>query len=232
MIHNEEIKNYLFQSGADLCGIAGIERFSDAPEGYHPTDVLPDCKSVIVIAKSFLVGTLACTITIPYTIVRNMISDTMDKMAVAFCSHMEKEGVIAIPTGTIGPSEFDEKTMRFRNIISGKHAAQAAGLGVIGKNTLLITPEYGNMVWLSVILTELELEQDPILETEFCKDCSRCINACPVKALGEPQMEQLTCWEYAFGQEGQGDWRIKCHKCRDICPHCLGSENGNMKRHL
>ena len=53
MIHNEEIKNYLLQSGADLCGIAGIERFSDAPEGYHPTDVLPDCKSVIVIAKKF-----------------------------------------------------------------------------------------------------------------------------------------------------------------------------------
>ena len=84
MTHNEEIKSYLLQSGADLCGIAGIERFSDAPEGYHPTDVLPDCKSVIVIAKSFLAGTLACTTTITYTIVRNMISDTMDKMAVAF----------------------------------------------------------------------------------------------------------------------------------------------------
>ena len=47
MIDNKQVKEILLGLGADLCGIAGIDRFIDAPEGYHPTDVLPTCRSVI-----------------------------------------------------------------------------------------------------------------------------------------------------------------------------------------
>ena len=47
-----------------------------------------------------------------------------------------------------------------RSIVSAKHAAEAAGLGTIGRHSLLITPEFGSMVWLSVILTEMQLEPD------------------------------------------------------------------------
>ena len=68
-----EIKELFFSKGADLCGIAPIDRFSDAPEGFHPTDVLPTCKSVISFALSFPAGVLACKNTIPYTLVRNTI---------------------------------------------------------------------------------------------------------------------------------------------------------------
>ena len=47
MIKAEQAKEIMFSLGADLCGIASIDRFDDAPEGYHPLDVLPTCKSVI-----------------------------------------------------------------------------------------------------------------------------------------------------------------------------------------
>jgi epoxyqueuosine reductase QueG len=104
----KEIKNRLYQLGADLCGIASIDRFQDAPEGFHPKDVLPNCYSVIVFANRFLAGTLACNTTVPYTIIRNILSDRMDKIAVQFCTDLEKEGILAIPTGTIGPTEFDK----------------------------------------------------------------------------------------------------------------------------
>ena len=40
-ITKKEIKERLYELGADLCGIAGVERFGEAPEGYHPLDVLP-----------------------------------------------------------------------------------------------------------------------------------------------------------------------------------------------
>lgn len=225
----KEVKKILFDMGADLCGIASVDRFGDAPEGFHPIDVLPSCKSVIVFAKRFLAGTLKSDSTVPYTIVRNMLSDRLDKMSVAFCEEMEKQNIIAIPTGTVGPSEFDAKTGRTRNIVSAKHAAVAAGLGVIGKNSLLITPEYGNMVWLTVVLTEAELEADSIMENTLCNEkCHICIDACPSHALSEdnPQMKQNTCWEHAFGEPKEGgEWRIKCFKCRASCPHCLGSVN-------
>lgn len=225
-----EIKKRLSDLGADLCGIASIDRFDAAPEGFHPVDVLPNCKSVIVIMKRFLSGTLSCNTTVPYTIVRNILSDKLDKIAVQFCADMEEEGLVAVPTGTIGPTEFDTRTQRRRNIVSAKHAAQAAGLGVIGKNTLLITPEYGNMVWISVILTEQEIEPDPLLKESFCNDCDLCVSICPVEAVGELAMNQSACRDYAFGGENSGEWKIKCHKCRDICPYCLGSKNKNMKR--
>jgi epoxyqueuosine reductase len=225
-----EVKKRLYSLGADMCGIASIDRFGDAPEGFHPKDVLPACKSVIVFANRFLAGSLYCNTTIPYTIVRNILSDRMDKIAVQFCTDLEKEGIIAIPTGTNGPTEFDNNTDRYRNIVSAKHCAQLAGLGVIGKNTLLITPEFGNMVWLSVILTELELEADKMIENSFCNNCDLCVGICPVQALGQPEMKQMTCWEYAFGGENGGDWKIKCYRCRDICPHRYGKVNCNMKR--
>ncbi len=229
-MNEKEVKERLYNLGADLCGIASIDRFGEAPKGFHPKDVLPACKSVIVFANRFVAGTLACNTTVPYTVVRNILSDKMDKIAVQFCVDMEKMGIIAVPTGTIGPTEFDKSTQRYRNIVSAKHCAQLAGLGVIGKNTLLITPKFGNMVWLSVILTELELKADKLIEDSFCNDCNLCVNACPVQALGELEMKQLACHEYAFGGENGGDWKIKCHRCRDICPYCYGKINGNMKR--
>ena len=46
----ELIKQRAAELGADLCGIAPVERFSQAPAGFHPTDVLPDCRSVISVA--------------------------------------------------------------------------------------------------------------------------------------------------------------------------------------
>lgn len=229
-MNSSDVKYKFYELGADLCGIAGVDRFSNAPAGFHPTDVLPGCKSVIVFAVRFLAGTLACSSTVPYTIVRNILSDRMDKMAVNFCTDLEKEGILAVPTGTIGPTMYDKSTERFRNIISAKHAAELAGLGRIGKNTLLITPEFGNMVWLSVILTEAELEEDELMEENFCNDCDLCVSACPVQAVGEPMMKQTVCWDYAFGGEDGGDWKIKCHSCRDVCPFCLGRLNKNMKR--
>lgn len=226
----KEIKERLYNLGADLCGITSIERFIKAPEGYHPLDVLPTCRSVIVFAKRFLSGTLACKSTVPYTIIRNILSDKMDKMSVQFCMDLEEQGIIAIPTGTNGPTEFDKKTKRHRNIVSAKHSAELAGLGVIGKNTLLITPEYGNMVWLSVILTELELKSDELIVDNFCNNCNLCVDICTVQAVGEAELKQLACWDYAFGSEDGGEWKIKCHKCRDICPYCYGTKNRNMKR--
>lgn len=221
---SQQAKQRLYEMGADLAGIAGIDRFDGAPEGYHPTDVLPGCRSVIVFAKRFLRATMECSNTVPYTIVRNLLSSMMDEMAVRFCTEMEDAGIAAVPTGTNGPTMFDTHMNRFRNIVSAKHCAQAAGLGIIGKNTLLITPQYGNMVWLSVILTEAELEADPLLEKNLCPEaCRLCIDACPVGAVGEPAMRQTDCWDYAFGGVDGGEFIIRCNRCRAVCPMRFGA---------
>lgn len=217
----EQVKKLARNMGADLCGIASVDRFGEAPKGFHPLDVLPSCKSVIVIARRFLGSTLECLTSVPYTVVRNILSSRLDQMAVDLCYALEDAGYTAVPTGTIGPTEFDTATGRFRNIVSAKHCAVAAGLGRIGRNTLLITPEYGNMVWLSAILTSAALQADPVFTGSPCLEgCTLCEDACPVHAVGEPELRQMDCWNYAFGGENGGEFKIKCFRCREVCPYC------------
>jgi len=224
-----EVKELLRDLGVDLCGIAPIDRFDSAPEGFHPTDVLPACKSVIVFAKKFPVGVLRSNTTVPYTIVRNTLSSELDLLSVQVCALLEGRGIVALPTGTISHNQYDPKTDRFRSIVSAKHAAVAAGLGRIGKNSLLITPEYGNMVWLNAVLTEADLEPDEALTGSPCAEhCSICIEACPAAALGKAEVNQGACFAHAFQTEEGEEFRIKCHECRSLCPLCFGERN----RHL
>ncbi|MEZ3488130.1 MAG: epoxyqueuosine reductase, partial [Lachnospiraceae bacterium] len=60
MLDNKKVKEMMHSLGADLCGIANVERFADAPSGYHPLDVMPACRSVISFGCRFTVGTLVC----------------------------------------------------------------------------------------------------------------------------------------------------------------------------
>lgn len=224
-----EVKKIVLSLGADLCGIASIDRFDDAPKGYHPQDILPTCKSVISFACRFPAGTLACASPVPYTRVRNSITPKMDAIALDLCIRMEMNQILAVPIPT-NESVWDKTTERWRSIVSQKHAAQAAGLGTIGRHSLLITPEFGSMVWLGTILTELELEADKLKEN-ICNNCSLCVDVCPVNAIENLELKQQECWDYAFGDDiEKQNWRISCHKCRDICPFNLGEQNVVLKR--
>lgn len=228
MVNSQTVKQIMASLGADLCGIAGIDRFADAPKGFHPLDVLPTCRSVISFGCRFPVGTIACRSDIPYTLVRNTITPKMNTMALDFCIEMEKRGVVCVPIPT-NDSVWDSATDRWRSILSQKHAAQAAGLGTIGRHSLLITPEFGCMVWLGAVLCTQALEADPLKE-RICDNCNLCVEACPVNALARVEIQQETCWNYAFGEDPDlRTWRIGCHKCRDVCPYLFGYQNAFAK---
>jgi epoxyqueuosine reductase QueG len=229
MITSMLVKDTAQKLGADLCGIASVERFNEAPSSAHPRAALSSCNSVIVVARRFLLGTIDCASTIPYTIVRNQLSAIMDRMTLDLSYELERRGAIAVPTGAIGPTNLDRKSGRFIGLISLKHAAEEAGLGRIGKNTLLVNERFGNMIWLGGVLTDIALEPDPLVTYETCPiTCDACIRACPINALGNAYMNQKACWEHAFGPHDGGEWRIKCHRCRSVCPNHRGiskSEN-------
>ncbi len=224
MINSDRIKEILTKKGADLCGIAPVARFKDAPSGFHPLDVFPDCKSVIVFASYFPLSTLQAKTNSPYTFIRNMMVDKLDKISFQLSIELEKEGVIAIPIPSSEPYDYwDYERQHGRGIISLKHAGFLAGLGILGKNTLLINDEYGTMIWLGANLVSIDLEPDLIATYQACvSKCTLCIDSCPQNALDGLTINQKACREKMFTYSEGGGLVLSCNICRKVCPHHAG----------
>ena len=80
-INSAYIKKMAHDLGVDLCGIASIDRFSNAPEGFHPLDVLPECKSVIILGVKYLHSSVKCKNPCQYTVVRHQLSYRLEEFA-------------------------------------------------------------------------------------------------------------------------------------------------------
>ncbi|MEG4803048.1 tRNA epoxyqueuosine(34) reductase QueG [Microcoleus sp. ARI1-B5] len=113
--------------------------------------------------------------------------------------------------------------------IQDKMWAQRAGIGWIAKNGNVISREYGSWVFLGEILTNVELEPDAP-HTQHCGSCTRCIEACPTKAITEPFVVNADrCIAYhtienraeklpdQIASNLQG-WVAGCDICQDVCP--------------
>lgn len=109
--------------------------------------------------------------------------------------------------------------------------ATAAGLGWIGKNTLLIHPKAGSFFLLGVLLTTLELQPTGPYQGSHCGTCTRCLDACPTQALDpEKGLDARLCLS-TWNIEHKGpfnektpppdqwkNWLYGCDICQDVCP--------------
>lgn len=113
-----------------------------------------------------------------------------------------------------------------------KDFAFAAGLGWIGKNSLLIHPVFGSFTFLCCIITNEMVEEIPILYEDLCRDCQLCMQACPTHCIsGDHTINASRCISYLtiefkglIPQDLRsqiGEWVFGCDICQGVCPYNL-----------
>lgn len=212
------VKEYGRGAGACAVGIAAAEAFGLAPEGFRPSDVLEGCRSVVVLGAAHPREALGDSV--EYTAVRNAMLTKMTDVANEVAKRIKTDGYKAKAVSASGGKTVDGNLYGH---ISLKHAAALAGLGVLGRNCLLISPQYGTMLWLSAVLTDAELPPDPKARFEICDGCNKCVEACPMGALDDPASFGRKECRKVFAMVNK-KLEIKCFLCRTVCPYRFGEE--------
>lgn len=136
------------------------------------------------------------------------------------------------------PGEKFRSTVDTAPILEREHAARA-GLGWVGKHTLLIHPRLGSYMLLGTIVTTMDLTADSpadaadlVPPTDHCGTCTRCIDACPtscISASGPRSVDATRCISYLTLEHRSpidtalhpmmGDWIAGCDVCQEVCPY-------------
>ena len=217
MMTSEELKKYAKEVvGVDAIGIAPIERFETAPEYMHPRQIFPGVKSVIVFTRRILRGCYRgiergthwpSYQVFAYAGLTKLVHQANYRIG-RFLEDRGFEAVPAPPAATLkeagprGPVPEGGKYPRNINI-SARIAAVMAGLGEMGWSKVLLTDDFGPRQRLGIILTDAELEPDPIRIGHICDGCKLCVRDCPGMAIDKEKSIEI--------KAGGKSWR-----CNDL----------------
>jgi epoxyqueuosine reductase len=191
----------------------------------HPEALLPGCQTVISLAMAYApvakgsherlgvpLGRIAAYATYAdyHEVMTSALNSLIDRLEIL----SNAGSYIAVDTAPILEKEF----------------AASAGLGMIGRNSLLTNPVYGSWLLLGEILTTLNIEPDHQTPTIDCQDCQRCVMACPTKATRpDRSIDARRCLSYLtiehrgeipeIFREAMGNRIFGCDACQAACPH-------------
>ena len=173
--------------GADLVGIASADVLNAFPPDPRwpqtPERITPYCRSVIAIAQRIPAGAFRCKVNVPVQYMDMLVLRKMDKLAYRLADELERLGHASFITAA-QETEWTFKRASYGRL-STRHLGVEAGLGTLGLEVNILTPEFGPRIYLTGILTELELEADHRITEQVCigESCSRCLHSCPADAI-------------------------------------------------
>jgi len=193
----------------------------------HPKHVLEGCKSILVLGTSY----------------HNDATPSLPTVSKSAAGRIAKY--------TMGPTDYHDviharlkKLKRFslqafpesnaRGVIDTaplleREFAQLAGLGWIGKNTLLLNRSFGSWFFLAGLLIDIEMDYDEPFAQDHCGTCTACLDACPTDAFVDAGvLDARKCISYLTIEHRSpidselrplmGDWLFGCDVCQDVCP--------------
>jgi len=223
------------KKGADLVGIASADYLESYSELKHkPSFFVPMAKSVVTIGLKVNDALLEFGLSNNVRSRSDLFSsrheiytqtlegylkyynyNLLDNIAIETSKYLEKNGFMSFPIQA-RVTDWTE----VKGVFPHKLAAIAAGLGIQGKCSLIITPEFGPRVRLVSLITEAPLKiSAPRKDTtrSICGDCRKCIDICPIDALDYDEnkettsIDKMACWKLTLPS--------RCGLCMAVCPY-------------
>lgn len=212
--HYQKLKEESQRWGGTLFGVADLSQTQletyDLPEGTLKD--LPFGISIGVRLADAVMDSIDDHPTPLYLHHYRQANYTLDRIGFHVAALIQHRGGKAIPIAASQIVDWDHQ----RGHLSHKRVAQAAGLGWLGRNNLLVHPEHGARIRLVSILTDLPLQTNTPMENS-CGTCRQCIDVCPAKAIKE-KVEEFDHWG-CF--EKLKEFRNKYNVGQYICGVCV-----------
>ncbi|MFP3903427.1 MAG: hypothetical protein ACLFWB_04205 [Armatimonadota bacterium] len=225
----QQVKEYGYSAGLDGVGIANIERFENAPPQMNPANIFPGCKSVVVtirrIPRGVYRGIEEGTHWSNYTFYGYNRLNTLFRPVGTYrlSCFVEDHGWEAVPIYPGVPEgEPTHEPVREGEVGANVYpqmriSATAAGLGEPGWSKVFLTKEFGPRQRIGMLLTDAELEPDPLVEPgSICTRCMRCADECGGHAIphireGKTVSIQIEDKVYEWGDVDMGKCTLTHH---------------------
>ena len=226
----DDVKKMAREFGADAVSIGSIDRWEGAPIQQDPRQIMPECRSVIAMAFRVMRGSLRGieegTFFSNYSAMGygGITYLYMPLTVINLAKTIEDQGYEAIPYGHQSDWRAIDNEGNLRQdfsrpvtpgraapdvMVNLRIASYLAGLGEIGFSKMLLTPEFGPRQRVGLVLTELEVEPDPVMKPgTLCNRCMACIKACPGQAMPADKTVKVKLGGYDV------EWTdIDCRRC-------------------
>ncbi len=233
----EELEAFARSLGAEIYGVASAEAFKEFPQKPQPSKFVPDAKSVVIVGMPF---TREIYATVAKPELAEIFRSGADDAALTgkdiakppagaerFYTK-DEQTILNHEVGLIGykiawklhregyqafyfPAPFKQEP-RFRTApFYFMPAMYLAGMGQMGLNCSMLTPEYGPRIWVTTVITNKELPADQPIGPRYyenCKSCMECVKRCPSQSLdGKGWKNIFRCASYGC-----------CGTCLSVCP--------------
>jgi epoxyqueuosine reductase len=212
--HGAEFRRWVEAGHAGT--MAYLERRSE--ERLDPVRLLPDAASIVCVARNYYQGEAR---------------DPSWEPVARYAWGRDYHDIIAPRLERLAAYLRDACGARCRAYVDTgpvleRDMAARAGLGWIGKNTMLLHPALGSWFFIGVVLTTAELEHDAPLP-DRCGSCRACLDACPTQAFVAPYvLDARRCISYLTIEHrgtvdpalhgAVGQWQFGCDRCQSVCP--------------